>query len=379
MARLRIIVVDTYYPAFLAAHYDLHPKLEEQGYSEQLQSLMERCFGTSDAYSRYLRTLGHEADDLIVNCQPLQLRWAREQGVPSALSTRARSLLPRGLQARARLREIALAQIAEFDPEVVYLQDLWFFTPADLRGLRGAGRLVVGQIASRPPNEARLRLFDLLTTSFPHYVDRFRSLGIDAEFFKIAFYELVLERLRNRGIDGHSSVKRSHGVTFVGGLNPKLHSRGVSLLERVSSEIELDIWGYGAEALPPDSPIRDRYRGQAWGLDMYEILARSQITLNRHIEAAEGYANNMRLFEATGVGALLVTDGGKNLSQLFRPAREVVSYDSAKDAIRKLRHLLEDDDERLRIAAAGQARTLAEHTYARRIPELAEMLEARLR
>jgi hypothetical protein len=379
MARLRILVVDTYYPAFLSAHYGLHPGLEERNYSDQVLSLMEQSFGTSDAYSRYFRTLGHEAEDLVANCQPLQFRWAHEHGVPRALATRVRSLLPGRLEARARLREIALAQIAEFDPDVVYLQDLWFFTPADLDGLRRAGRLVAGQIASRPPNEARLGRFDLLTTSFPHYVDRFRGLGIDTEFFKIAFYELVLERLKTRGIGGHGAARRSHRVTFVGGLNPNVHRQGVRLLERLSSEIELEIWGYGAEGLPADSPIHDRYRGQAWGLDMYEILARSQITLNRHIEAAEGYANNMRLFEATGVGALLATDDGKNLSELFRPGEEVVSYESEDDAIRKLRHLLEHDDERLRIGEAGQARTLAEHTYAKRIPELAEMLEARLR
>lgn len=32
---------------------------------------------------------------------------------------------------------------------------------------------------------------------------------------------------------------------------------------------------------------------------MNEIFAHSQVTLNRQIEAAEGSANNMRLFEAT--------------------------------------------------------------------------------
>ena len=36
-------------------------------------------------------------------------------------------------------------------------------------------------------------------------------------------------------------------------------------------------------------------------------------------------------------------------------------------------------DERLRIAEAGQARTLNEHTCARRIPELVELLESRLK
>jgi spore maturation protein CgeB len=33
----------------------------------------------------------------------------------------------------------------------------------------------------------------------------------------------------------------------------------------------------------------------------------------------------------------------------------------------------------LRIAEAGQARTLNEHNYARRIPELVELLESRLK
>ena len=112
---------------------------------------------------------------------------------------------------------------------------------------------------------------------------------------------------------------------------------------------------------------------------MYEVLASSRITLNRHIEAAEGHANNMRLYEATGVGALLATDDGANLGDLFDPGREVVSYKSADDLIEILRRYTADDEARREVAAAGQQRTLREHTYSKRIPELAGMLESRLR
>ncbi len=112
---------------------------------------------------------------------------------------------------------------------------------------------------------------------------------------------------------------------------------------------------------------------------MYEILAHSQVTLNPQIEAAERFANSMRLFEATGVGTMLVTDDGKNLSELFRRAEEVVSYANEDYAVRALRRFVENKDERLRIAEAGQARTLNEHTYARRIPELVELIESRLK
>ena len=43
-----------------------------------------------------------------------------------------------------------------------------------------------------------------------------------------------------------------------------------------------------------------------------------------------------------------------------------------------LRHYLEHDKERIDIAAAGQRRTLGEHTYVRRTAQLVEMLQSRL-
>ena len=33
----------------------------------------------------------------------------------------------------------------------------------------------------------------------------------------------------------------------------------------------------------------------------------AKITINRHIDVSENYANNMRLFEASGCGALLIS------------------------------------------------------------------------
>ena len=86
----------------------------------------------------------------------------------------------------------------------------------------------------------------------------------------------------------------------------------------------------------------------------------------------------MRLFEATGVGALLLTEAGPNLAELFAPGREVVAYDGTDDLVEKVDAL----PRRRRATAsrsrrAGQARTLAEHTYRRsRSRELAEILEA---
>jgi len=52
---------------------------------------------------------------------------------------------------------------------------------------------------------------------------------------------------------------------------------------------------------------------------MYNVLKNSKITLNNHIGIAGCFAGNMRLFEATGVGTLLITDWKTNLKEMFKP------------------------------------------------------------
>jgi spore maturation protein CgeB len=108
---------------------------------------------------------------------------------------------------------------------------------------------------------------------------------------------------------------------------------------------------------------------------MYKVLAQSKIVLNRHISASCGYANNMRLYEATGMGTMLITDKKKNLNDLFEVEKEVVDYESAKDLRDKIYYYLKNDKERERIAEAGQKRTLSEHTYLERMRDLIRIIK----
>jgi spore maturation protein CgeB len=375
---MRVLIVDTYYPAFLAAEYASQRGRADLPYAEQLRSLLDRSFGTSDAYSEHFRMLGHQAQETVVNCLELQLQWAREHGaVPLQRALMSAQAAPgrAGVAARrALLRRIARAQVAAFEPDVVYVQDLWFFGRSDLDAIRRSGAVVAGQIASAPPGRRLLEGYDVIFTSFPHYVERFHALGIDSEYLRIGFDERLIGR-----VTADPDAERISDLVFVGGLDPGGgHRRGTELLEELSASAPLQVWGYGAEALAAGSRLAHQYRGQAWGLDMYRILAGARIVLNRHIDAAEGYANNMRLYEATGMGALLLTEAAPNLSELFEPDREVVPYDGLADLTDKVRHYLSHEPERLTIARAGQARTLREHAYVQRIEQLSEMLQSRI-
>jgi spore maturation protein CgeB len=116
--------------------------------------------------------------------------------------------------------------------------------------------------------------------------------------------------------------------------------------------------------------------GPRFGLEMYEVLARSRITLNFHIDAAGSQAGNMRLFEATGMGACLVTDDKENLGSLFDVDGEIVAFRTWDDCVEKVRYLLDNDAARERIARAGQRRTLQEHTFEAQVRRAAEPLRA---
>lgn len=378
---MRVLIVDPYYPAFLDRHYRERPELADASYDEQHASLMDACFGTADAYSRGFRRLGHEAAEVIPNCAPLQLRWAAERGVAPTLRRVAQigraSVVARAARSLT-LPRILTAQIEEFDPDVVYFQSLSALPPAELARLRGAGRLVVGQIASPAPSVAVLRSYELITTSFPHFVERFRALGIDTEYLRIAFHTPVIEKLEREGHDVAPGSKRPYAVTFVGAIDPSVHPSGTAFLEQLCERREINVWGFGAGRLLDSSPLLRRYQGEAWGLEMYAVMACSRIAINRHIDAAESYSNNMRMFEATGTGALLMTEASENLGQIFEPDEEVVPYCSVEDLVEKIDHYLSNDAERERIAAAGQHRTLTEHTYDRRIEELEPALEQRV-
>jgi hypothetical protein len=371
---MKFLIVDTYYPRFLASAM---PGVQEgaHSYQEMRDRLLKLRFGTADFYSRNLRALGHEAEDIVFNCEPLQRQWAQENGVtdlPGGLRIPTRlarlPLVRRFAQASDSMLAIALQQIRRARPDILYLQDLNLFSRELLQQLRDEGSIgmAVGQIACPLPEWEFLEGLDLILTSFPHYVPRFRERGIASEYFRIGFDPVVLQEI--------GQPPRDHACTFVGGISPA-HAGHLQFLEYLARNTDMTFYGYGADSLSRESPIVPRHRGEAWSLGMYTALARSRITVNFHIDAAENNANNMRLYEATGCGALLLTDEKDNLGELFEPGREVVTYRTPQEAVEKIRYFIEHPEQADAIARTGQARTLREHTYAHRMEEMPSLVQ----
>jgi hypothetical protein len=163
-------------------------------------------------------------------------------------------------------------------------------------------------------------------------------------------------------------------VSFVGTVSAD-HQQRIALLTAVAERYNLKLWGNLSGTLPASSPLHRCFQGEVWGADMYQVLRRSRITLNSHIDMAGREAGNMRLFEATGVGAFLLTDFKDNLDTLFEPNREVAVWRSIPDCLTEIKRYLQNDDERQHVADAGQSRTLLHHTYRHRVLEILGFLK----
>ncbi|MDH4152412.1 MAG: glycosyltransferase [Nitrospira sp.] len=348
------LFLNTYYHGFLDHHYRMRPELRDASYESQHQALQAACFGDSDFYSSGLSAVGWEAGDLIVNCRPLQDAWAKVRGLDKGSQTIA----------------VAVEQIRELKPQVLYLQDLGIGTQEFMNIVRPHVELIVGQIASPIPPHAHLEGFDILISSFPHFVDDFRRNGRVAYYQPLAFDPRLLQRLGN--------CSRQYPLSFVGGVSPA-HRERQALLVALAKSLPLHCWGYGTQALVQEGVEGTRLHGDVWGMDMFSVLARSAITVNHHIDVAKSNANNMRLFEATGCGALLVTDYKDNLTDLFEIGSEVVAYRSVEECADLLSYYLQHKDEAAEIAKRGQRRTLRDHTYQTRMCHTGELLDRHLR
>ena len=119
--------------------------------------------------------------------------------------------------------------------------------------------------------------------------------------------------------------------------------------------------------------IYKSWRGEAWGKKMYEIIARSKITLNHHGSIIP-YANNFRLYESTGLGALLITDHLPGLSDKFEIGKEILVYTNAEDCIEKIKKYLKKNEQREIISINGQRRTETSHNYLHIMQELTEIV-----
>jgi spore maturation protein CgeB len=133
--------------------------------------------------------------------------------------------------------------------------------------------------------------------------------------------------------------------------------------------------GWGDKPMPPNI----RYIGHLYTADhnAFNASALAVLNVSRDSMAAYGYSPATRVFEAAGAGACVITDFWEGIGMFFEPDREILVAGNGPAVAEQLARLTPDGAKR--IGDAARRRALAEHTYARRVALVEDVLAGRVR
>jgi spore maturation protein CgeB len=381
-----------------------------ESYQKRLQKIFDGFYLYSDSFSFAMRKVGYEAEEVFYDFKLLQESWAKENGYSPTENWQ---------------EEILLLQIEKIRPDFLYLQDINAFSLKTLKSLKKRFSFLKAVIIFRgypllnKPLIAKLRVADILLVGCPKLIPYCRSYGLSPHLLYHSFDGRILDRL---GVKKRSTELSFCGSSGYG--NYFFHLSRYFFLKEVMAKTDLQAWieenecvthslllrllkkckrqvypllfsmpdwfleklekgfcvpekvGYAAalvkqyqkeekECFFPTESLTSLYPDRCFkplfGLELYKRLYSSKITLNKHALVASPFVDNLRLFDATGVGSCLVTERGENLSELFKEDEEVVCYSSKEECIEKIEYLKRYPEVRESIAKKGQERTIKNH------------------
>lgn len=363
-------IYKNYYPII---YKDLIPNHAELSYQVHYQKVMDLKIAEFDSYKINLEKLGDfECMEVVADDERLQKKWASEHQVK--------------YDANNWKKEIVIAQIAHFKPTVL-LDSHHSFLPAERKEIKNKYniKLTLAWDGTVHTDKSKLADIDVILTCIDNIKKEYESIGKQAVVLPFSFEPTILDQI---------NLDKKYEVSFCGSIFRQFHkNRIVYLNHLLDNDIPLSpfigniITGSSIISRPLLRELaqfnfgfaKHLYQfqrinlGSVFGKNMYQTIAQSKITLNFHGDSVTE-AGNMRLMEATGSGACLVTDWKPNIKDYFKPGEEIVTFKSKEEALEKIRYLLKHKEERERIAKAGQKRTLSVYNNLNRMKKLKKLI-----
>lgn len=390
------------YPGYLESFNRRFDSISDLPYNAHYDLLLRDTTEFAGAYTKTFRNLGIDAKCVIANSQDLQNKWRLENGNKSNMP-----------------ETVLFEQVKQFQPDVLWIENLSFTDNHWLETIRKSVKsiyLIVAYHCSpmKPNILERLKYVDFVITCTPGLKEDMIRKGFRSYLVYHGFNQGILDRIANK----NGAFKEN--FIFSGSLSTGagFHGKRLELIEGLlDSGVDIDLFvnlesrnkiiakqvlyttnyvldKIGMASIKRYFPLLQsnntavkhystgllsKKRTPVFGMDMYQLFNDSKVVLNYHIGVAGNFAGNMRMFEVTGVGSCLLTDNKSNMSDLFEVGSDVVVYDNKEDCIAKAKWLLENDDERKRIALAGQKRTLRFHTVENRCNLIIEIIKDELK
>jgi spore maturation protein CgeB len=389
------------YIGYLQSFYLRFDELKNLTYDEHYSLLLKDTTEFVGSYTRAFRKLGIDAKCVIANDYILQRKWKMENCSRSASD-----------------KKVLYEQVKKFQPDILSIENISFTDKEWLDNVRKnikSIKLIIAYHCSpiSPKIIERLKYVDFVITCTPGLKQEMENIGLKSYLVYHGFDEDLLSRIINE------NNLRQNNFVFSGSLSAGagFHGDRIELIENIlRTDIDIELYvnlekrykirtkqslflinefikkiamdkyrKYIPLLRYGESPIKNytesllkKKRDPVFGIEMYKLFYSSKIVLNFHGAVSGSYAGNMRLFEVTGVGSCLLTDNKNNMSDLFEIGKEVVVYNGIEDCIDKATWLIENNEERIKIAFSGQQKTLKSHKVEDRCRCILEIINKEL-
>jgi hypothetical protein len=363
------------YETYLNSFYEKNQSLKHASFDDQRKALIYDSFPWIFTWSAFNNERDIDIFETVHNCEWLQKSWDTS-----------------GKAYENWQIEIVIEQIKSFQPNICVLYPPELFTQEIIEQIKSAVKhemLIVGYDGMNRMNIELYKGYDLVITCSEYICDFYRNKNQPTYALNFCFDESVLNRI---------SLKNtaSYKLGFSGSIYSDVHDYRYELLKYLTQRIDVEVRSeFGSEgdySLTSKGQLKrlikrkdlanylglwrisKTNKGPVFGLEMYQFLRDSKISINMHGDHIN-FAANVRLYEITGTGSCMLTDWKSNIAEIFTPDKEIVTYKSQEEACDKAKFLLKNERTRERIARAGQQRTLENYTYEKRMPHLFSFLK----
>jgi hypothetical protein len=262
----------------------------------------------------------------------------------------------------------ARAEFQRFKPDLVFVffRDL----PAALAAeFRHDARLVIWCEEALEVLDGSIvdyfQLADVVCMSNPARFPWLRERGLDNMAFLMSGFAPRYHRPAPK-------QKPLRDVAFIGG--PGRRGQRAAFLAEVGKRFQTDVFGCHWERWRPLHPDL-RVHGPVGNRGYARICATSRIVLGVNEVNDDLYYFSNRTFLTLACGAFHLTHYVPRLEDVFRDGEHLVWYHDDDEALAKIEHWLQRDDERARIAAGGHAEVMEHHQYYHRVARILSWLE----
>lgn len=358
MHKLKIIQLESFYTNYLNQIYEQNEPLKDLPFKTQIDYLLNTGFSAGQNFVPFLNPQQWETHYIVLNNAWAQVRWANENGKVDVKS----------------LSEILLHQINEIQPDVLFISDIPGF---DFNLISQFKRrpLIVGWLATVINHQLPWHEIDVILSGITDVREKILTLGAKSaeKFMSAAPYHFKANQ--------HHSAQ--NGIAFAGSFIPGIHddrARQVDKLSHHISTTSIDVYTANTFALSEGSRVK--FFPPVYGNDLVNTYAnyamvldaRGNFDLSKEKTLAE--TANMRIFEATRAGSLLITENSPNLAEYFDIKQEIVTYNDFDELKEKINYYgrNENASEREAIARKGRERTIKDHSIESRANWLEQIL-----